>query len=477
MTQQNEMSREQAIIEIALQLDGPISLREFVQRVLSIWSSNAKKPEAGVRQAIRSEHLGKSLVFLDDDTLAPTQTALAGVRFRVPLSREEFRGGFFFVYPALQYLAPNNFPIARMQLVDEADQTIPTETVSYQEERESILGSYTHKADAFNLGWWYKRHRVRRDDSLLLTILDRSAAKFRVQPETVQDRRDHRAEIEASNRKLADALFALLETSRYEQAWGWEAIPTAYARVKDSITYPTDHWLTVIENDPRMRWDGSSIRYAESQTLLERMIPELREQRPAAAAPKPSRQQLQQVYRFKASLKYRKDLWRRIEIRGGQTVAEFDTILRDAFLHDRMDHLGGFWQLISRGSSRRFREVQLATVYPYGKEGEGANTKIASIGLKPGDQLKYVYDFGDWIEHRLELEEIVASEAEADYPRVVAQNKPRYQYCPLCQEEGRKTIATYICIHCSNRLQEEVVVCEDHITPDHEDHHLEEMLY
>ena len=56
--------------------------------------------------------------------------------------------------------------------------------------------------------------------------------------------------------------------------------------------------------------------------------------------------------------------------------------------------------------------------------GEGEDQYIAELELQPGDELKYVYDFGDWIEHRLILEEILEPQAKAIYPRIVAQNKP-----------------------------------------------------
>lgn len=43
------------------------------------------------------------------------------------------------------------------------------------------------------------------------------------------------------------------------------------------------------------------------------------------------------VYRFKAALKYRKGLWRRIEIKGSQTLYKLDRILREVFHHDLSD--------------------------------------------------------------------------------------------------------------------------------------------
>jgi hypothetical protein len=45
--------------------------------------------------------------------------------------------------------------------------------------------------------------------------------------------------------------------------------------------------------------------------------------------------------------------------------------------------------------------VDIGTVNPF-EYAEGSNTKIAALKLAVGDQVKYVYDFGDWVEHTLE---------------------------------------------------------------------------
>jgi len=129
--------------------------------------------------------------------------------------------------------------------------------------------------------------------------------------------------------------------------------------------------------------------------------------------------QAQQVYRFKAALWRRKGLWRRIEILGGQTLGEFDGMLRFAFDHDPTDHLSGFWKRVRRNGGKRFREIDLGDINPF-VEGEADGLHVAGLGLAPGDELKYVYDFGDWVEHRITLEEIVEPEAGAEYPRIVA---------------------------------------------------------
>ncbi len=476
MAQEKQLTRSEAIAQLAAQLDAPISLKEFIERVLSIWPSHAKNPQAGVRQGIRDEHQGKTLIFLDEKTLVPMQIGLSGVCVRVPISRQEINSGLLFIYPSIQFLVTENFAFEDLQLVDTMNRPIPTKIVTQQVTDKGFLGEYTQEIHGLHLGWLYKKHKFKRQDSLLVTVLDWAAGKFRLEPETKRKYRRIRTQVEASNKKLADTIFALLEASRYEGVWGQIAIPTVYARLKNELAHPADHWLQVIDNDPRMRWDGFEIRYAESPTFMERLVPELHQERLTSSPTKLSTEQRNQLYRFKAHYRYRKGLWRRIEIQGGQTLADFDEILRDAFQHDLMDHLSGFWQRIRRGNSRRFREVELTTINPF-SEGDGADKPIADLNLNPGDKLKYVYDFGDWEEYYIELEEIDALEGDVSYPRVISQNKPHYKYCPSCQKKRRKTIATIICIWCSNEEQEEVIMCEDCIVPDHEEHYLDEIVY
>ncbi|MBI2876362.1 MAG: hypothetical protein HYY20_05725 [Candidatus Tectomicrobia bacterium] len=186
--------------------------------------------------------------------------------------------------------------------------------------------------------------------------------------------------------------------------------------------------------------------------------------------------QARQVYRFRAALRYRPGLWRRIEIQGGQTLADFDAVLRKAFRHDTGDHLSGFWRLVRQGTGPRFREIHLGDIDPFG-EGSGADLHIAGVGLKPGDALKYVYDFGDWVEHQIVLEEVIEPEPKAKYPRIVEQSKPRYHACQGCKSKGRKAVATWICVDCSNDQQQNVRICEACLEAEHEDHHAEEIVY
>jgi hypothetical protein len=90
--------------------------------------------------------------------------------------------------------------------------------------------------------------------------------------------------------------------------------------------------------------------------------------------------------------------------------------------------------------------------------------------------MKYVYDFGDWIEHEVRLEGISTVETGKSYPIVVERNKPKYQYCVLCESKGKETIAALVCLQCSTQKRVSFL-CEDCANKKHEEHYVEEIIY
>lgn len=144
------------------------------------------------------------------------------------------------------------------------------------------------------------------------------------------------------------------------------------------------------------------------------------EEKPAVAERKFTPQQSRQVYRLKTVLKHRKSLWRRVEIQGGQTLADFDSVLHNAFDHGT-GHLASFYKLVRRGQTNHFREIRLGNVDLF-SSGDGLGLRIAGLGLRVGDRLKYVYYS---IEHEITLEAIVSPQPNTKYPRISERNKPR----------------------------------------------------
>ena len=470
MSDKPSLTRSQSVEKVLAQIDGPITVNEFCERVLTIWPSKAKNPLSAMRSHLRHDHAGKTLVFLDAKTILPLPIVMRGIRFRTPLSRREVKRGALIIHPAFDYFLRRELDPAAVQLLDQKGHPLPVHLITIREQANTPFGKQTREHAAFDLGGWFRAQRVRRDDSILVTIEDWTNGIFRLEHEPAK--RHHKKEIEQQDRELAGLLFDMLEQSRREVVYAYVVVPTAYARLSAPRGYPGSHWIEVVVRDPRMMYDGWAIHYSDWRSPLERMIYEEEPAPQLAVSPAQGRQ----VYRFKAAVWHRPGLWRTVEIQGEQTLVEFNAILCDAFEHDAFDHMGGFWKLVRRGKGKRFREVDVGVVNPLG-EGSGAEVHIASLGLEPGDELKYVYDFGDWIEHRITLEEIVEPEKRVEYPRIVARSKPRYKNCQTCRDQGRKSRATRICVECSDRQQREVLLCKDCLNREHEDHYAEEILY
>ncbi len=463
----------QTVIDVLESVHAPIPVDEVIERVRQRFPTQSKNPAARIRSHLRTDHVGQTLVWLDRHTIVPARVAMRGVRFRVYLSEVEVEAGALLIYPAFDGYLPRNFELEEMQLHDTDGEPLAVRPTLMQMVETDDFGTAARKVPVFELGDWFRAHGVSHDDSLLITIDDWQRGAFRLQHEPAKQRRDE--DIEGQNQALADMLFDMLEAERNERLWVRPALLTAYARLAEPQGYSADHWRYVIKDDERMTSDGDMIFYNDYDTMFEDFFSSKRpsKRQPSASSGKPG--QDRQVYRFKAVLGHRPSIWRRVEIQGKQTVADFDRLLRCAFKHDGGDHLGGFWKRVRRGKRNRFRDIDLGTVDPFG-EGDGAEQSIAELGLKPGDEVKYVYDFGDWIEHLLTLEETVEPEAKAKYPRVVDQNKPRYQYCQACKAAQRQTVATWFCHQCSEG-RGRVLLCEPCLMDQHEDHYADEIVY
>ena len=454
----------------------PIPVNEFSEQILALRTVQAKKPLQAVQNQIRQEN-GRLLVFLGAETILPIRLAMQGVRFRLQLGQKVINKGLVQIDDNLFSYLPRQFPLEKVKFLDRDGRPINFQLRSVGEKVKSIFGTYDHTAWYASLGSWFREQKVYPKAYLLFTILDWQNGIFQLEHEAYS--KCDRALLQQRNQLLADLFYEMLETARQEDLNTHEAVPTIYARLPEKSGYPPDHWKIALEKDKRMSVDDWSIRYSDAGlSPLEDLERELAGE-PGTVSTLPfSKEQGNMVYRIKAELKDQPRLWREVEIQGKQTLSDFNHILVHAFNHD-WDHMGGFWRLVPRKSANRgtprYREVELGEVNPFG-EGDGADLEIAGLGLSAGDKLKFVFDFGDWIEHVLTLEAVEAPQAKAKYPREVARNKPKYVNCVDCKKLGKQVVAKWICLQCSRGPKSEVVVCEE-CAQKHEDHYLEEILY
>ncbi|MCK4431277.1 MAG: hypothetical protein KAW19_08225 [Candidatus Aminicenantes bacterium] len=393
-------SMAEAVKQALAEANGPIKQNDLIEKILEIYPSSAKNPDASIRSHLRMEEAGQSIVYLDKETITPFRVGALGVRFRISLLRYQVNKGVLPVLPAFLGWTSYTDESQAFKLIDEQGNLLPTDIVSIKYRISGLKENFD--VMAFKLSNWFQKHNARRNDSILVTIESWEPRCFRLEFEPEKKCRIHREEIEYKNQELADILFDMLETATYEEIYIKEAIPTAYLCLSDPRGYPGDHWTTVLEKESRMRQSDYSITYPERRNFMERI---LTEGEPPFDEQDFTPEQEEKLYQFRISLKYRKDIWRQIEIQGNQTLADFDSFIRSEFGHDMSDHLGGFWKLVRRGQTNRYRKIDFGNVDPLG-EGSGAEIRIAGLGLQIGDRLKYVYDFGDWIEHEIILEKI-----------------------------------------------------------------------
>jgi hypothetical protein len=454
---------------------GPIPLREFSEQILALRTTQAKKPLEAVRTQIRQQ-VGHLLVFLDPETILPSRLAMQGVRFRMQMDKSTVDSEKVEIGGLSDYL-PRQFPLSTIRLLDADGQPINIQVGSVTEKVKSAFGTSNNTIWYADLKGWLRNQNIYPKAYLLFTILDWQGGVFQLEHEPYAKRDS--ALLQQRNLLLADLFWGMLENAAWEELLTHEAVPTVYARLPEKSGYPPDHWMVVLSNDKRMDATDWRIRYSDGKgSMLDEMVREITgEPRYMPTVPYSSEQE-KLVYRFKAELKDQPGIWRTVELQGSQTLADLNHVLVSAFRHDS-DHMGGFWKLVPRQATskgvRRYREVDLGDVNPFG-EGSGADIKISELGLSRNDKLKYVFDFGDWIEHTLTLESIDASQTGMEYPREIARNKPKHVYCVDCEKKGKKMVAKWICLQCSRGPKSGAVFCEE-CAQKHEEHYLEEILY
>jgi len=469
---ENKPTLKQIVEQVLFDLEGPITVTDLADRVYAIYPTRSKTAMSSLRNCLHYDEQGVNLVYLDKFTILPTRIAMQGVRFRVPIDRHaekehEIPVLFF------NYFIDRDGKPKIIRFVDNTGNPIIFKIKSVKNIWEPDSLWRRDFVDVFDFSEWLKAKNHQRGDSLLLTVQNWENREFLMEYEPKKKR--HTEEIQRFNTEFSDILFNMLEESRDGNIFLHQVIPDVFVRLSNPQGYPGDNWREIVERDKRVKNDGTTLSYPEEVSPFERMMLTDAEQLPWVGD-NYSKKQSNDVYQFKVSLGFNSPIWRVIEIKAGQTFAELDVAIRDAFGHDRYDHMGGFWKLIPRGKSqKKFREIEIGDINPF-EEGTAADLHIGGMDLKPGDLMKYVYDFGDWVEHEVRLEGISMVESEKSYPVLVGRNKPKYQYCVVCKSRQKETIATLVCLQCSNE-KKLVVVCEDCANEKHEEHYLEEIVY
>ena len=435
MPKQQELTYVEAARQVINELDGPITVNEFVQRVLAIKPSRAKSPRQAVLTALW-RYQGTLFARPDSKTLVPLHVAMRGVRFRWRLSQVEVEHGQLLIESTFLGYGGNQYKIAEWLCLEdekglslpvkEAELTLRTREIIQEEylaEMEDYLEAYPEMSlKTLDLAEWMEAQNVKAGGSILFTIVAWEETKrvFRLEYEPPEELEAHRETIMAQDELLEATLFDILEHEREEAIWVRHAIPRLHVVLDGPRDIPGSHWTAAVTAKGRMRFDEIFITYIDSRQgfWVDFEVPSV------IQPEKATEERKSKVFRFTVTFWNRKSPKRQVEVLGGQTLHDLDRVIRQAFKHDTSDHLGGFWKLIRRGNTNRYREVAIGTVYPFWPSEEAVNdVLVAELDLEVGDQMKYVYDFGDWIQHAVVLEAIDAPDARASYPRVLRKKR------------------------------------------------------
>ncbi len=479
MATKTQPTRDEIIKQVVSELDKPTSIEDVIDEVLRRWPTRAKNPKGTLRSHMRRYMTADSLLILDEMLVAPTGMVMQGVRFRVRVTPEEAEKGCIEALPSFQFFWKRELLSKQIDFRDVQGEPITSTVQIGSRQERGPWGEYTATTTKFQMAEWFRREGVRANDSVIVTVEDWDTGQFRLETEIEDTTLRHQTEIEVADRRLIDWVYNRLDNSGSEMILLEPTILAAYAQNCVYPAYPGNHWIDAMQEDGRMvSWDGHTIRYADAPSPFDFLFdddPEEEEIAEQEAEPL-SQEVAEKVFTFYAYSKHRKTIWRRIEIQGEHDLQDFDDILRSAFGHD-WDHLSGFWRRIRRGNTKQFREIELATTSFFSEYRKNAYQQVGSLELKVGDQLKYIYDFGDWIEYTIEVEAISVPLAGVEYPRISERNAPRYRSCTNCKKNGKSTTAIWICYTCSDADKDILLCAECAKDEEHEDHYLEEILY
>ena len=102
------------------------------------------------------------------------------------------------------------------------------------------------------------------------------------------------------------------------------------------------------------------------------------------------------------------DIWRQVEIRGSATLAQLHQVIQDAMPWTH-SHLHVF----------ELGDVRCGVPHPEDPVEDERRVRLDALLRKVGDQVFYLYDYGDCWEHGIELEAIEDPASGVSYPRCV----------------------------------------------------------
>ena len=252
----------------------PISINELIDKFLEVRVPQTKNPRSSIRSKIREEN-GRLLIFTDDDHILPIDIAYRMVHFRIIITKKML---FKRMIPLDEFelyfshkLLLDNLLLDKLKFLDEDGSAIDATIFTTTKRKNSHFGSYDETYHSLGLGAWFKQHKAKPNDHIIVTIHNSQTGTLRLSLESAIH--FNQELVTAQNQQLADIMYDLLECESSEMLMIQTAIATAYARLPEKTTCSANSVGQIITQDDRMVYDGWHIRYADSRPgLLESMM-------------------------------------------------------------------------------------------------------------------------------------------------------------------------------------------------------------
>lgn len=190
-------------------------------------------------------------------------------------------------------------------------------------------------------------------------------------------------------------------------------------KAKDAVS-----WLESVCRNEQIRRPAKPKPLDVPDVFLQAFEPQDKTQQPMEATSV-------EVYVFKVSLKESPEVWRKIEVKGSQTLHRLHEAIFQAY--ERYDeHLYAFFLSNKPWDS----SSEYGIPDPESSAKNAKRARIDSLGLQVRKRFLYLFDFGDEWWHSIELLGIKEEEPRGRYPRIVgSQGEAPPQYPPYEEDD------------------------------------------
>ncbi len=422
-------SETQTTIRAVLRDGGPLTLDEVVERVQQQRSVTTKNPKQTIRNALASDPPCQAA---GEGRYVYLPTFVRGAAVRAPMD---------LAAPAKGLLAVGADLVALLTPLAESGDRGPTPAlaldggptvaVTWEGYGWRVMLRSLVKLPAPFWRWWAQREGA---TALVVRCEDGEAGRFSVS--AIDAEALDRAAIEARNALLHQAARDILKRARglwpedlarrllaYGVYHGEPAPdPLSTALFTPDAPFYMEHMNVTYR--PRLtpalrrlfapRLGGER---GESDNLVRELLglPVQEPQEPPLPAEEEAFPPAEHLLRLKVSLAWDRKVWRMVEAPDDATLEDLHLAIQDAFNWDN-DHLYAFYLSgHTRDNMTRVDGPFEFMEYPTADE-----VTLAALELRPKQRLLYLFDFGDRLEHDIEVAEILPLPADDVEPRVVA---------------------------------------------------------